>query len=220
MANRRTVYDPETKTSDITYLTDTEQWNFKPNFSPVGIKIIFLGRYEASGPCCDTWLSSICVMNAYDNGLHEIIAGEESFNTETFWTCDGSEQVSFNRMHVKNRGPHWNSFDGQPGSERGIAPWCWVNLHLADGRVFIQRGGQSFLATPTDDGKAKYIRVQRSDDRFIHKIALSRDETMIAYQKWFDSSHKMYKVGVMVFANFDASVPSIIDEVGWISAVS
>ncbi|TWU38546.1 hypothetical protein Poly41_30230 [Novipirellula artificiosorum] len=209
----RTVYDPETKTSDITYLTDTTQWNFKPNFSPDGSKITFFRRYAAGGPCCDTWLSSICVMNADGSGLHEIIAGEESFNTEPYWTRDGSERVSFNRMNVKNRGPHWNSFDGQPGAERRIAPWGWVNPHLADGRVFIQRGGQSFLATPTDGGKANYVKVQRSDDKFIHKIALSRDETMIAYQKWVDSSHNMYKGGVMVYAKFDASVPSITDEV-------
>lgn len=36
---------------------------------------------------------------------------------------------------------------------------------------------------------------------------------MIAYQKWVDRDHDMYKGGVMVYARFDASVPSITDEV-------
>ncbi len=209
----RTVYDPETKTSDITYLTDTTLWNFKPNFSPDGSKMTFFRRYAANGPCCDTWLSSICVMNADGSGLHEIIAGKESFNTEPYWSRDGSMHVSFNRMNVPNRGPYWNNFDGSLGEEQKIVPWGWVNPHLADGRVFIQRGGKSYLATPAGGGQANYVQVQRSDDKFIHKIALSRDETMIAYQKWVDSKHDMYKGGVMVYAKFDASVPSITNEV-------
>jgi len=94
-----------------------------------------------------------------------------------------------------------------------IAPWGWVNPHLADGRVFIQRRGKSYLATPAGGGQANYVPVQRSDDKFIHKIALSRDETMIAYQKWVNSKHNMYKGGIMVYAKFDASVPSITNEV-------
>jgi len=79
--------------------------------------------------------------------------------------------------------------------------------------VFIQRGGKSFLATPAEGGKATYVPVNRSDNVFIHKIALSQDETMIAYQKWIDSKRNMYKGGVMVYAKFDASVPAITDEV-------
>ncbi len=209
----RTVYDPQTKTSDITYLTDTTQWNFKPNFSPDGSKMTFFRRYAANGPCCGTWLSSVCVMNADGSGLHEIIAGEESFNTEPYWSRDGSMRVSFNRMNVRSRGPYWNDFDGRPGEEQKIVPWGWINPHLADGRVFIQRGGDSYLATPAGGGQASYVQVQRSDDKFIHKIALSRDETMIAYQKWVDSNHDMYKGGVMVYAKFDVSVPSITNEV-------
>ena len=217
----RTVYDPESKTSEITYLTDTSQWNFKPNFSPDGSKMTFFRRYAADGPCCGTWLSSVCVMNADGSGLHEIITGEDSFNTEPYWSRDGSNRISFNRMNVKDHGPHWNDANGQPGAEQRIGPWGWVNPHLADGRVFIQqRGGKSFLVTPVKDGKAsaksgktRYVRVERSDDKFIHKIALSQDETMIAYQKWVDRNHNMYKGGVMVYAKFDASVPSITNEV-------
>ena len=217
----RTVYDPESKTSEITYLTDTIQWNFKPNFSPDGSKMTFFRRYAADGPCCGTWLSSVCVMNADGSGLHEIITGEDSFNTEPYWSRDGSNRISSNRMNVKDQGPHWNDANGQPGAEQRIGPWGWVNPHLADGRIFIQqRGGKSFLATPVKDGKAsaeggktRYVRVERSDDKFIHKIALSQDETMIAYQKWVDRNHNMYKGGVMVYAKFDASVPSITNEV-------
>ena len=89
----------------------------------------FFRRYAAGGPCCDTWLSSICVRNADGNGLHEIIAGEESFNTELYWTRDGSGRVSIKRMNVKDRGPHWNSSDGQPGAERRIAPWGDLMTH-------------------------------------------------------------------------------------------
>ena len=210
----RTVYDPETKTSEITYLTDTEQWNFKPNFSPDGSKMTFFRRYAADGPCCGSWLSSVCVMNADGSGLHEIITGEDSFNTEPYWSRDGSNRISFNRMNVEEAGPYWNNVDGQPRSEQRIGPWGWINPHLADGRVFMQqRGGKSFLATPAGDGKANYIQVQRPDNHFIHKIALSQDETMIAYQKWVDRKHNMYKGGVMVYAKFDASVPSITNEV-------
>ena len=160
-------------------------------------------------------------MNADGSGLHEIITGEDSFNTEPYWSRDGSNRISFNRMNVKDQGPHWNDANGQPGAEQRIGPWGWVNPHLADGRVFIQqRGGKSFLATPVKDGKAsaeggktRYVRVERSDDMFIHKIALSQDETMIAYQKWVDRNHNLYKGGVMVYAKFDASVPSITNEV-------
>jgi hypothetical protein len=71
----RTVYDPESKTSEITYLTDTELWNFKPNFSPDGRKLTFFRRYAVNGPCCETWRSSVCVMNADGSSLHEIICG-------------------------------------------------------------------------------------------------------------------------------------------------
>jgi hypothetical protein len=210
----RTVYDPESKTSEITYLTDTRRWNFKPNFSPDGRKVTFFRRYAVNGPCCATWRSSVCVMNADGSGLHEIIEGETSFNTEPYWSRDGSNRISFNRMNVEDAGPWWNDSDGLAGAERRIAPWGWINPHLADGRVFMQqRGGKSFLATPAGNGKAKYVQVQRPDNHFIHKIALSQDETLIAYQKWVDRDHNMYKGGVMVYARFDASVPSITDEV-------
>ena len=210
----RTVFDPETKTSDITYLTDTKLWNFKPNFSPDGSKLTFFRRYAVNGPCCETWRSSVCVMNADGSGLHEIIEGEPSFNTEPYWSRDGSNRISFNHMNVPEAGPYWNDADGIPGAEQRIAPWGWINPHLADGRVFMQqRGGNSFLATPLGNGKAKYVQVQRPDKKFIHKIALSQDETMIAYQKWVDRDHNMYKGGVMVYAKFDASVPAITDEV-------
>lgn len=209
----RTVFDLATKTSEITYLTDTKLWNFKPNFSPDGSKLTFFRRYAVNGPCCETWRSSVCVMNADGTSLHEIIEGEPSFNTEPYWSRDGSNRISFNRMNVPAAGPYWNDADGKPGTEQRIAPRGWINPHLADGRVFIQRGGKSFLATPAGDGKAKYVQVQRPDDKFIHKIALSQDETMIAYQKWVDRDHNMYKGGVMVYASFDASVPAITDEV-------
>lgn len=152
-------------------------------------------------------------MNADGTGLHEIIEGEESFNTEPYWSRDGSSRISFNRMNVKEPGPYWNNSDGYPGEEQRIGPWGWINPHLADGRVFIQQKGNSFLATPSGNGKAEYVQVQRPDNKFIHKIALSQDETMIAYQKWVDRKHDMYKGGVMVYAKFDASVPSITDEV-------
>jgi hypothetical protein len=209
----RTIFDPTSKTSRITYLTDTSQWNFKPNVSPDGSKLTFFRRYFESGPCCDSWLSSICVMNADGSGLHEIIASEASFNTEPYWTRDGSNRVSFNRMNIPEAGPYWNEASGKPGAEQRMGQWGWVNPHLADGRAFMQRGGLSFLAKPSDDGKASYVQVQRQDDKFIHKIALSQDESIIAYQKWVDSKHDMYKGGVMVYAKFDASIPAITDEV-------
>ncbi len=141
----RTVYDPETRKSAITYFTDSTEWNFKPNFSPDGSKMTFFRRYAADGPCCGSWLSSVCVMNADGTNLHEIITGEDSFNTEPYWSRDGSMRISFNRMNVKEAGPYWNAFDGQPGAEQKIGPWGWVNPHLSDGRVFIQRGAIAML---------------------------------------------------------------------------
>lgn len=210
----RTVFDLQTRTSEITYLTDSSQWNFKPNFSPDGSRLTFFRRYVANGPCCETWRSSVCVMNADGSGLHEIIAGQESFNTEPYWSRDGNNRVSFNRMNVPDAGPWWSQSDAMPGAEQKLAAWGWINPHLSDGRVFLQqRGGKSFLAAPSGDGSAKTVRVQRPDELFIHKIALSRDETLIAYQKWVDRDHNMYKGGVMVYAKFDASVPSISNEV-------
>ena len=113
----------------------------------------------------------------------------------------------------KIEGPTGMFSTGRPGEENKILPSGWVNPHLADGRVFVQRQGNSFLATPAKGGKSNYVQVQRPDSKFIHKIALSRDETMIAYQKWVDRSRNMYKGGVMVYAVFDASEPSITNEV-------
>ena len=158
----RTVYDPETKASEITYLTDTNQWNFKPNFSPDGSKMTFFRRYAAEGPCCGTWLSSVCVMNADGSGLHEIITGEDSFNTEPYWSRDGSMRISFNRMNVPTRGPYWNNFDGSPGEEQRIGPWGWVNPHLADGRVFMQRRGER-ATLPHSPAAAKPVTFRSSD---------------------------------------------------------
>lgn len=209
----RTIFDLKTKTSQIAYLTDSEQWNFKPNFSPDGRRIAFFRRYAEGGPCCKTWLSSICVMNSDGSDLREIIAGRDSFNTEPYWTRDGSNRVSFNRMNVPEQGPYWNEADGLPGEETPIGPWGWINPHLSDGRMFMQRGGKSFLATTTGGGQTNYVRVERPDETFIHKIALSRDETLIAYQKWVDKAQDMYRGGVMVYARFDASKPAITDEV-------
>ena len=102
----RTIFDLASKTSEITYLTDTKWWNFKPNFSPDGSQLTFFRRYAVNGPCCETWRSSICVMNANGSAAHEIIEGESSFNTEPYWSRDGSTRISFNRMNVKTAGPY------------------------------------------------------------------------------------------------------------------
>lgn len=209
----RTVFDPKTKTSKITYLTQTTQWNFKPNFCPDGSKLTFFRRYVVKGPDLKTWRSAICVMDADGGGFHEITTREERFNTEPYWTRDGSMRVSFNRMFAKDQGGYWNDFDGQPGKERRIAHGGWVNPHLADGRIFLQRGGKSYLGKLTGPSTPDATLIKRPDEKFIHKISISRDEKMIAYQKWVDKSHDMYRGGVMVYADFDASIPAITHEV-------
>ena len=134
-------------------LTDTPSlpdqqyaWSLHPTWSPDGQRIAYASTRGGS--------TQIWIMNADGSGLHEIIEGTPSFNTEPYWSRDGSNRISFNRMNVAEAGPYWNHSDGLPGAEQRVGPWGWINPHLVDGRVFMQRGGESYLATPSGDGKA------------------------------------------------------------------
>lgn len=69
-------------------------------------------------------------------------------------------------------------------------------------------------SSPNPSGEPIYEHVSYPDTpHYLHKIAISRDETMIAYQKHVDRKYDEYRGGQMVYAHFDASVPAITNEV-------
>jgi hypothetical protein len=224
----RTLYDPATRTSAVTYLTDSPNHSdYKPNFSPDGSKITFFRAYNDSGRVPE-WNSTICVMNADGSDLHELV-NHEFMVTEPYWTRDGSMRVTWNQIVTPSRGTrgtymHWSSWNGKPGEEELINPDArrdWVNPSLKDGRMLVShygnrknRGSNYYLLTPNQSGKPIYEIVSYPDTpHYLHKIAISRDETMIAYQKHVDRRYDEYRGGQMVYADFDASVPAIANEV-------
>lgn len=144
-------------------------------------------------------------------------------NTEPYWMRDGSQWVTWNRMIKRSNrmaGSYtmWTAWDAKPGKEKriGSAEWDWINPSLKDGRMLVSHGRNIYqLMTPHYGGvETKYEKVSYPDSpHYLHKISISRDETMIAYQKHVDPAHDSYKGGIMVYAKFDASVPAITNEV-------
>ena len=219
----RTTYHIEDQTTELEYLT-SEEWNFKSNWCPDGSKVTFFRRYENPSNDVASWKTAIAVMNADGSGYREITE-HAVMNTEPYWTRDGSMRVTFNRM-AGDVGPYWQSFDGEPGGEERItASGGWVNPSLKDGRFFYQ-GGQdsnnsawvntktSWLVSGNDSpGGQKYEKISYpGEPHYLHKISISEDETRIVYQKHVDTNYNPRRGGVMVIADFDASIPAITNE--------
>ena len=107
-------------------------------------------------------------MNADGSGLHEIIEGEESFNTEPYWSRDGSNRISFNRMNVKEAGPYWNDFDGRPeirlANEKIVA---WVSAH---------KGGHIYELDLSSIGHNLGATMQRRPEVYHNKVREGQTE--------------------------------------------
>jgi hypothetical protein len=206
-------------TSNITYLTDSPHNDYKPAFSPDGTKIVFFRTYS-EGDSFFLWNSSICVMNADGSDLHEVI-DHDFMNTEPYWTRDGSNRVTWTRMIDSSEGemgtyPYWTAWDGQPGEEQQISEsnWEWSNSSLEDGHVFVSRMGAFYLMTPNPGGTPTYDEISYPDSyHYLHKLTISNDETMIAYMKKIDPNGDDYRHAEIVYADFDASLPAITNEV-------
>ncbi len=205
--------------SEITYLTNSPYNDYKPAFNSDGTKIVFFRAYS-EGNDFFLWNSSICVMNADGSDLHEVI-GHEFMNTEPYWTRDGSHRVTWTRMIHSSEGqmgtyPYWTASDANPGDAQQISAtnWEWSNSSLKDGRIFVSRGGAFFLLTPNPGGTPTYQEISYPDAYYpLHKLTISNDETMIAYMKLIDPNAGEYRGSEIIYADFDASVPVITNEV-------
>ncbi len=215
----RTVSDGTT--SEITYLTDSPHNDYKPVISPDGTKIAFFRTYNED-PSFFEWQSAICVMNADGSNLREL-TDHEHMNTEPYWTRDGSDRVTWSRMVHPDRGQEgtyacWTAWDACPGDEQQLSVTNreWSNSSLRDGRLFVKQGNAYFLMSPDPDGECSYQEISYPDSfHYLHKLSISNDETMIAYMKYVDNSLDEYLGAEIVYADFDASIPAITNEVAF-----
>lgn len=214
----RTTSDGET--SEITYLTDSPYNDYKPVISPDGTQIAFFRAY-GEGDDFFLWNTSICVINSDGSGFREL-TGHQFMNTEPYWTRDGTNRVTWSRMVHSSEGPRQGTFvfrtasDANPGDEEQISltEYEWSNSNLSDGRVFVLRAGQYFLMTPNSSGIPSYDLISYPDTyHYLHKGTISNDETKIAYMKSERNDTDHYRPAEIVYANFDASIPAITNEV-------
>lgn len=205
--------------SEITYLTDSPHNDYKPVISPDGSKIAFFRTYQED-PSFFNWKSSICVMNIDGSDFHELTT-HENMNTEPYWTRDGSDRVTWSRMVHPDLGPQgsyafWSAWDAKPGDEQNLSVTNreWLNSSLRDGRLFIKQGNAYYLMTPRPDGKSTYEEISYPDTfHYLHKLSISNDETVIAYMKHVNKETNEYLGAEIIYANFDASIPAITNEV-------
>jgi len=210
------------RASEITYLTDSPYNDYKPVISPDGGKIAFF-RARREDPDFFHWESAICVMNADGSDLREL-TGYDFMNTEPYWTRDGSDRITWSRMIDASRGPrgtyvYRTAADAVPGDEQRLSATNreWGNSSLRDGRVFIKKGNAYYLMMPNPGGEPCYEEIDYPDTfHYLHKVALSNDESMIAYMKKVDPKGDDYLGSEIVYADFDAAAPAIINEVAFV----
>jgi len=93
----------------------------------------------------------------------------------------------------------------------------YAHSSLKDGRLYLLRGSRrNFLMTPDPVGKPTYEPISYPyDPMHLHKICISHDETKISYMKQTmeDLPKDEYMGGIICYADFDASVPAITNEV-------
>lgn len=212
----RTTSDGQT--SEITYLTDSPQQDYKPVFSPDGSRIAFFRAYRQPDDV-NRWQTAICVMNADGSDLREL-TGHDYMNSEPYWTRDGSNRITWTRtIHSPNGYPgryvYWTAADAQPGDEQQISATDseFSNSNLQDGRVIVSKGGYYNVMTPNPGGEPSYELISYPDSHHIlHKGTVSNDETKIAYMKFDPAGTDPYMQAEIVFADFDASIPAITNE--------
>lgn len=144
-------------------------------------------------------------------------------NTEPYWTRDGSERITWSRMVHPDRGEqgtyaYWTDWTAKPGDEQRLSATNmeWANSSLRDGRMFVKQRNAYFLMTPNPGGEPTYEEIDYPDEyHYLHKLSISNDETMIAYMKHIDRSIDEYTGAEIIYADFDASVPAICNEVAF-----
>ncbi len=204
--------------SEITYLTDSPHNDYKPVISPDGSKIAFFRAYQED-PNFFLWKTAICVMNIDGSDLREL-TDHKVMNTEPYWTRDGSDRVTMNRMIPASEGEmgtyvYWTASDGKPGDEEQISATNseWNNSCLKDGRIFVMKEQAYYLMMPNPGGEPSYDLIGYPGSfHYLHKGSISNDETMIAYMKKVDLKGDDYLGAEIVYADFDASVPAIANE--------
>jgi Tol biopolymer transport system component len=210
------------KESVITYLTDSPYNDYKPVISPDGSKIAFFRAYHEDSNFF-RWNTSICVMNADGSDLREL-TDHELMNTEPYWARDGSDRVIWSRMIDESRGTlgtyvYCTDSNANPGDEQrlSVTNYEWSNSSLKDGRIFVKKGTGYYLMNPNPEGESDYDLINYPDKyHYLHKGSISNDETMIAYMKKIDPDADDYLGAEIVFADFDASIPAITNEVAFV----
>jgi len=187
--------------------------------SPDSTKIAFFRAYSEGGDFF-LWNTAICVMNADGSDLRELTS-HKFMNTEPYWTRDGSNRITWSRMIHTSEGQYgtyvyWTASDAQPGDEQQISAtnYEWGNSSLMDSRMFVMKQGNYFLLTPNPDNEPYYELINYPDSyHYLHKVTISNDETMIAYMKSEPGDSDHYRPAEIIYADFDVSVPSIMNEV-------
>ena len=206
------------KSSEVTFLTNSQYNDYKPVISPDGNYIAFF-RAFSEGSDFFRWKTAIFVMDIDGSNLRQL-TDDTYMNTEPYWARDGSNRITWNRMIHSSLGTkgtyvYETDIDASPGDERQISStnWEWSNSNLQDGRIFVQRDEAFFLMTPNGTNSI-YEKISYPDTyHYLHKLSISDDETMIAYMKKVEPNGDDYYNSQIVYASFDASVPEITNEV-------
>ena len=221
--------------STITYLTESQYWDYKPITSPDGSKIAFFrvtNEMDKQTGDVTVWRSKICVMNPDGTDVKEL-TDDTYFNGNLHWTRDGTNRITWFRITNDTGEPYtyskvkiWRtSPDAVPGEEELLSDPNnpeydreYGHSSLKDGRIYLLRGSwRNFLMTPDPVGKPSYEPIGYPyDPMHLHKICISHDETKISYMKQTMEDLKKgdeYMGAIICYADFDASVPAITNEV-------
>jgi hypothetical protein len=230
--NASTTSDGQTST--ITYLTESQYGDYKPITSPDGSKIAFFrvtNEMDKKTGDVTLWCSKICVMNPDGTDVKEL-TDDAYFNGNLHWTRDGTNRITWFRIINDTGEPNtfskvkiWRtSWDAVPGEEEMLSDPNdpeyyreYSHSNLKDGRIYLLRGSRrNFLMTPDPVGKPTYEPISYPfDPMHLHKICISHDETKISYMKQTmeNLSKDEYMGSIICYADFDASVPAITNEV-------
>lgn len=217
----RTTSDGEK--SEITYLTDSPYNDYKPVISTDGTKVVFFRAYQEN-PDFFLWESTVCVMDIDGGNLREL-TDHTFFNTEPYWTRDGTNRVTWSRMIHRSKGEmgtyvYSTAADAKPGDEQQISATGeeWSNSSLKDGRVFVKKASEGYyLLTPNPGGEPSYDLISYPDSfHYLHKGSISNDETMIAYMKYIGPNRDTYLGAEIVYADFDPAIPAITNEYAFV----
>jgi len=224
------------QTSTVTYMAESEHYDYKPITSPDGTMVAFFrvtNDVDKETGDVSLWRSKICVMNPDGSNVREL-TGDDDFNGNLHWTRDGTNRITWWRItnlsglaNDYSRVKIWRtSPDAKPGEEEMLSdpndPEHFREFgysHLRDGRMFMRRGSKKyFLMTPDPVGSPTYEPISYPDSpMYIHKVSISHDETKISYMKQTMENLPKgeYMGGVLCYADFDADNRTISNEVAF-----